>query len=304
VQLNEDHLDLFLAYISIEKGLSNNTLLAYQQDLKQFINYCSSSNPLAKLDIQIINNWAEAIGEIAPTTLSRKLSSVKQYLLFCNHEGYLKGDLASEIVMPKLPKYLPEVLSITEVLEILDFYNKQDGVVSIRDYAILETLYGLGARVSELANLKIEDVDFADEDNLITVRLYGKGSKTRLALLGSPSQRAILKYLEHSRPQLEKRLKNHDRTSNLFLNLRGRPVSRQNIWEVVHNISKTVPHLSKSLHPHTFRHSFATHLLQGGADIRSVQELLGHSSVTTTQIYTHISPDTLREVFITSHPRP
>lgn len=302
----DEDLKLFLSYITIEKGLSQNTVIGYKQDLLQFIKYIEADYQKLSIDSidQFVKKLYDDYHDLAPTTLSRKLSSIKQFLTFLYHEDYISNDIISQIEMPSLPHHLPEILTIEEMLKIFETYQKDNSVKGLRDYAILESLYGLGCRVSELVSLRIENIEQVEKDEgLSSVRIFGKGSKTRIALLGKPAFLAISNYLQNSRPKLELKAKEQKDSSYLFLNLRGKQISRQSIWEIIQEVPKKVESINKHLYPHIFRHSFATHLLQGGADIRTVQELLGHSSITTTQIYTHLSINTLKDVYISSHPR-
>lgn len=309
--MNQDLIDAFLSFISIEKGLSKNTQIAYRQDLLQFFNYCqvvdSKADKSASFTVNVltkknIDKYFISLQELASTSLSRKMTTLKQFLLFCYNDNLIKEPLHNHIELPKLSKHLPDVLSIDEVFLIFDKVSHKTDIKSIRDYAVLEMLYGTGCRVSELVKMRVEDIEFIDQEQLVQICVKGKGSKDRICLLGQKGFESVNKYLKNSRPALATKSKTID-NSTLFLNLRGKAISRQNVWEIIQNVSADIKEINKHLYPHIFRHSFATHLLQGGADIRSVQELLGHSNVLTTQIYTHISPDFLKEVFVSTHPR-
>ena len=227
------------------------------------------------------------------------------------NEHIVVDDVSAQVKAPKGVSTLPDVLTVDEVARLLDSIpvsqNKEhDGAVSefpddpvmLRDKALLEFMYATGARVSEACGANLDDVDV---DGRIA-RLMGKGSKQRLVPVGSYACEAIIRYLHAGRPKLESKSKGPVERRALFLNKRGKRLSRQSVWEIIRGAGERA-HIDKPLHPHTLRHSFATHLIQGGADVRTVQELLGHASVTTTQIYTHISPENLIETYLMSHPR-
>ncbi len=223
----------------------------------------------------------------------------------------VSNDVAAQVKAPKGATTLPDVLTVDEVASLLDaipvsqnrpqsegMADMPDDPAMLRDKALLEFMYATGARVSEACGANLDDVDL--ESNV--ARLMGKGSKQRLVPVGSYACEAIARYLKNGRPQLESKAKGPTERRALFLNKRGKRLSRQSVWEIIRAAGERA-HIDKPLHPHTLRHSFATHLIQGGADVRTVQELLGHASVTTTQIYTHVSPENLIETYLTSHPR-
>jgi integrase/recombinase XerD len=292
-----DLLEQFLVYEQVEKGLSSNTIIGYNQDLTQFLKF--SKNNFSK---EYIEDWILSLKNLAPTTLSRKLTSLKEFLLFAWEENYINKDLTDLIIMPKLPKHLPEVLTIDEVTKLLEDSKKDITPKGIRDWCLLEFLYSTGARVSEIVGISSSDIQYEKGDKVGLLRLKGKGSKVRFVPLSIHSLFAYSQYLEKSRPELLGKNKSQVIPANLFLNLRGKPLSRQSIWEIIQTAAKR-SEIKKHLYPHIFRHTCATHLIQGGADIRFIQEMLGHASATTTQIYTHISNQQIREVFASSHPR-
>ena len=219
----------------------------------------------------------------------------------------MASDVAATVKAPKGAGTLPDVLTVDEVARLLEAVPQPGGAgvagvedaVLVRDRALLELMYATGARVSEIVGADIDDMDFDEH----VIRVTGKGSKQRLVPVGGYACQALRRYLDEARPVLERRKRSGSAERRaLFLNKRGCRLSRQSVWEVVKAAGERA-HIAKPLHPHTLRHSFATHLIQGGADVRTVQELLGHASVTTTQIYTHVSPESLIEAYLTAHPR-
>jgi integrase/recombinase XerD len=293
-------LERYLRYVSIERGLSTNTVAAYRRDLGVY---------LAFLDESAVHQPSEATPahiaaftrhlstrEQAPLTassISRMLSSVRSFHRYLLDEGQVEVDVATEATPPKLPSRLPKAISVEQMAAVLATCEG-DSPQAMRDRALLELLYATGARISEAVALNVDDV--IDQD---VVRLFGKGGKQRIVPLGSYARSAIDTYLVRVRPQLAQR---GTATPALFLGLRGQRVSRQNAWLIIRAAAARAE-LGVEISPHTFRHSFATHLLAGGADVRVVQELLGHSSVATTQIYTLVTADTLRDMYTTAHPR-
>jgi integrase/recombinase XerD len=293
-------LERYLRYVSIERGLSTNTVAAYRRDLGVY---------LAFLDESAVHQPSEATPahiaaftrhlstrEQAPLTassISRMLSSVRSFHRYLLDEGQVEVDVATEATPPKLPSRLPKAISVEQMAAVLATCEG-DSPQAMRDRALLELLYATGARISEAVALNVDDV--IDQD---VVRLFGKGGKQRIVPLGSYARSAIDTYLVRVRPQLAQR---GTATPALFLGLRGQRVSRQNAWLIIKAAAERAE-LGVEISPHTFRHSFATHLLAGGADVRVVQELLGHSSVATTPIYTLVTADTLRDMYTTAHPR-
>ncbi|RLP69078.1 site-specific tyrosine recombinase XerD [Mycetocola manganoxydans] len=293
-------LDSYLRHVAIERGLAENTIAAYRRDLGGYVEWLGARgvSEVGEVTEQQVSEYVRELGsrEEAPLTassLARVLSSVRGWHRFLLEEGRIEADVAREVKPPKLPSRLPKALSIDQVTALLDAAAGDD-IQALRDKALLELLYATGARVSEAVSLNVDDV--FDED---IVRLRGKGNKERIVPLGRFAREAIDAYLVRARPVFSVR---GTATPALFLGIRGQRVSRQNAWLIIRQAAERadlVAHVS----PHTLRHSFATHLLQGGADVRVVQELLGHSSVATTQIYTMVTADTLRDMYTTAHPR-
>ncbi|KXI19038.1 tyrosine recombinase XerD [Gardnerella vaginalis] len=293
----------FIAYIDIERGLSKKTIYSYTSDLQDYTYWLQNNrninnvNDISQLDIESYVRYLTESG-LGSHTIARRISSIHEWHRFMLSNSYVQVDVSKSVKSPKLAEHLPDVLSVEEVNRVIDAasnFGSQDAI-SLRDCALLEFLYATGARISEAVGVKFEDFDL-DES---VVKLTGKGSKQRLVPIGGCAIRALRKYLEKSRPILASRSKHE--LSIIFLNKRGNQLSRQSAWLIVSEAGERAK-LSRQLHPHTLRHSLATHLIAGGADVRTVQELLGHASVTTTQIYTHISPDALIEAYVMSHPR-
>ncbi|PWC06710.1 site-specific tyrosine recombinase XerD [Mycetocola zhujimingii] len=299
VSLTRD-LDQYLRHVSIERGLSANTVAAYRRDLTMYVEWLASRSVanIASVEREHVTEFLRdlATREDSPLTassLARVLSSVRGMHRFLLDEGAVEVDVAREVKPPKLPSRLPKALTVDQVTALLDAASGDDPQ-SLRDRALLEFLYATGARVSEVVSLNVDDV--FDED---IVRLTGKGNKERIVPVGSYARTALDSYLVRARPVFSVR---GVATPALFLGLRGQRVSRQNAWLIIRAAAERAG-LAAHVSPHTLRHSFATHLLQGGADVRVVQELLGHSSVATTQIYTLVTADTLRDMYTTAHPR-
>lgn len=290
-------LETYLRHLMLERGLSKNTLSAYQNDLGKYFSYLAKRkvDPLSASSKEIEAFTQEQLTSQSPTSRARALASLRGYYKFLVLEGKRTDDPTKPIRSPKLPMRLPKALSQAQVLKLIENSgpapdDESADFLRLRNRAILELMYSTGARVSEIVNL---DLDEVDDSGLMRVR--GKGSKERLVPVGSFAKAALDAYLVRSRPSLV-------RSANkaLFLNQLGGRLSRQSIWEI---IQKAAQGLDIDVSPHSLRHSFATHLLEGGADVRVVQELLGHASVTTTQIYTMVTIDTLREVYLAAHPR-
>lgn len=293
-------VDSFLRHVSIERGLSTNTVAAYRRDLGIYAEWLAS-NGLDSLDgitSQHISEFVRSLGarEESPLTASsvaRILSTVRGFHRFLLEEQIVETDVAHETKPPRLAARLPKAISIDQVAALLAATDG-DEVQQLRDKALLELLYATGARVSEVVNLNVDDVI-----DIEVVRLTGKGDKQRIVPVGSYARAALDAYLVRARPVLSSRGR---ATPALFLGIRGQRVSRQNAWLIIRAAAERAG-LDVEVSPHTLRHSFATHLLAGGADVRVVQELLGHSSVATTQIYTLVTADTLRDMYTTAHPR-
>ncbi|MEY4321633.1 MAG: hypothetical protein RL167_361 [Actinomycetota bacterium] len=298
-------VDAYLRHISIERGLSKNTLLSYRRDLERYLNYLNHNgiNQIDQVTELTVSNFVEFLhleAGLASGSAARTLAAVRGMHKFILIEGWSEKNPAATIKPPKLGRRLPKAISVDDVTKLLDAsgpeaHNSADvDPVRLRDRALLELLYATGARVSEVVNLDLDDLL-----DPTLVRLLGKGSKERVVPVGSFAQSAIQAYLTRTRPALAALGKS---TPALFLNQRGGRLSRQSAWQIISDAAQAA-NLSGEISPHTLRHSFATHLLEGGADVRVVQELLGHSSVATTQIYTLVTVDALRQAYATAHPR-
>ena len=295
----------FLVHIGIERGLAKATVSAYESDLNKYVAWLQTHgitkpDDIAKHDVEDYIAALDADGESARSK-ARRLASIHEFHRFALAQHAVSADVAASVKAPKGASVLPDVLSVDEVSRLLDVAavgGSTDPVV-LRDKALLEFMYATGCRVSEAVGTNLDDIDLEEK----VVRLMGKGSKQRLVPLGSYARNSVVAYLNAGRGELERRstAKVPERRA-LFLNKRGKRISRQSVWEIVKTAGERAD-ITKPLHPHTLRHSFATHLIQGGADVRTVQELLGHASVTTTQIYTHVSPEALIETYLTAHPR-
>ena len=300
-----DHLADFFNYLSIEKGLASNTISAYRLDIEKFFHYLSTNQlSLEQVTQEQLSSyvaWLRGMEntefKIGESSIARNIISIRSYFTYLAKEHKFNNP-SSNFKPPKIGKRLPKALTIDQVMSMLNIAGTD--LISSRDKALVELLYATGARVSELINLNTLDISTADTQAgaTTTVKLKGKGGKERVVPIGSFAVAAVNDYLVRSRPTLLK----VSTQKALFLNQRGGRLSRQSAWNLVANAAQRAG-LSDQVTPHSMRHSFATHLLDGGADIRVVQELLGHSSVTTTQIYTLITIDHLRESYANAHPR-
>jgi integrase/recombinase XerD len=289
----------YLDHLAVERGLSRHTLAAYRRDLQRYLDFLGGAPATAaRLHefVAALRDGDDHHPPLAAASAARAVSAVKGLHRFLVRETGLAVDPASDLTTPALTRRLPKALDTDEVERLLLAASVGEGPLPMRDRALLEFLYGTGARVSEAVEAVIDDLDLADG----TVRLRGKGGKTRVVPLGSYAVEAVSAYQVRARPGLV----SHGRgTPRLFVNARGGPLSRQSAWLVIRRAAAVAGLPRPAISPHTLRHSFATHLLDGGADVRVVQELLGHASVTTTQIYTLVTVDRLREVYATFHPR-
>ena len=294
----EIFLKEYLAHLKLEKNLSINTVASYKNDINAFISFLKDFNidDPSNVTSEHINGFFKALKELGllGSSTARYFSSLKGFFLFLTKNKYIIKNPVEKLSAPKISKKLPGVLDINEVEAILSVPDVKE-ILGLRDKAILELFYACGTRVSELINLKVNDLFFDDE----IIRVFGKGSKERLIPIGSSAIKWIGEYLKKSRPLLMKKLKSEN---ILFLNSRGTKLSRMGIWKIIDRYVKEAG-IKKDVHPHTFRHSFATHLLEGGADLRAVQEMLGHADISTTQIYTHIDRDYIKQVHKQYHPR-
>jgi integrase/recombinase XerD len=293
----------YLSFASIEKGLSPNTIKAYALDLGKLQEYVEMRElELHEIDPQFMDDflgWLRGAGghrqPSSESTNSRAVVTVRNLIKFESRTNN-KLNLLAEYAPPKIPKRLPKGLAINEVMALIEGANFDGEVFALRNVALIETLYSTGARVSEITALKINDLD--EVSNSLTLKLRGKGGKERIVPIGNFARKSLEDYLVRGRPGLLK----GGESQYLFLNSRSKALSRQSAWEIVSKAAENAK-ISTHVTPHSLRHSFATHLLDGGADIRVVQELLGHSSVTTTQIYTLVTIDKLRENYASAHPR-
>ena len=286
----------YLRQLAIERGLSDNTIQAYRRDLSRYEAFLAGM-PLAEVRREQVTSFLASLmegeGAVSKSSAARMLSSVRSFHRYLRDEGVLELDVSADVKPPKLAMSLPKAITIDQMNAVLATTDG-DEPQAIRDKALLELLYATGARVSEAVALNVDDVLDGD-----VVRLFGKGGKQRVVPVGSYAQAAIAAYLVRVRPLFSVR---GLATPALFLGVRGQRMSRQSAWLIIRAAAERAK-LGFEISPHTFRHSFATHLLSGGADVRVVQELLGHSSVSTTQIYTLVTADTLRDMYTVAHPR-
>ena len=297
-------IDRYLRHAAIERGLSKNTLEAYRRDLDLWSAFLEAGGIVDVAAIAHAHVGAFALhlgsrpeGALVAASLARVVSSVRGFHRYLVAEGLATVDVAAETKPPKLPSRLPKAISVEEMGSLLAATDGDD-VQSLRNKALLELLYATGARVSEAVALNVDDI-VGDDGAVEFVRLFGKGDKQRIVPVGTFARKALDAYLVRARPTLSAK---GTATPALFLGARGQRVSRQNAWLIIKATAERAK-ISSEISPHTFRHSFATHLLAGGADVRVVQELLGHSSVATTQIYTLVTADSLRDMYSTAHPR-
>lgn len=284
----ERHIDKFLRYLEIEKNSSPHTILNYKLDLKEAFEFLKGVD-LEKIDYILIRKYLAHMKEkqLTARSVARKLSSLRSFFRFLVRDGYLKNNPAEAISSPKLDKYLPKFLTEPDAVKLIEA-PKTETVSGLRDKAILETLYSTGMRISELVSLKKDNIDFIGG----TIKVFGKGKKERLVPVGDRAMRSIRDYLKSRNVKSE----------TVFLNKNNKPLGARGIRKMINKyimLSSLRYHVS----PHTFRHSFATHLLDRGADLRSVQELLGHANLSTTQIYTHLTTEKLKSVYEKAHPR-
>ena len=293
-------VEAFLHHLTVERGSAANTLRSYAGDLDRYLEHLRGRglDDLAAVREDDVTSFVAALRSgptpLAASSAARALAAVRGLHRFAVHDGLVGEDVARAVTPPALPQRLPKALSIDQVEQLLAGCPG-DGPAALRDRALLELLYSTGARISEAVGIDVDDLDPRQR----TVLLRGKGGKQRIVPVGRPALAAVDAYAVRARPALATRGRG---TPALLLNARGGRLSRQSAWHVLRQAAETAG-LSAAVSPHTLRHCFATHLLAGGADVRVVQELLGHASVSTTQIYTHVTVDTLREVYATSHPR-
>ena len=293
----------FLDHLRIERGLSSNTLVSYQRDLELFSTFVKEKGvKFEDIDSAFVEAFhIEIRKDLASSSTNRVESTLRTFYKYVLAEFGLPNPTLNLETM-KIPRKLPKALSIDQIISMIEAADRPGISTSLRDRALLELLYGTGARVSELIGVNMLDISSTSNDSgeIATVKLRGKGGKERIVPLGSFATKALLDYQVRVRPTLIVKQKKAD--SALFLNTRGTRLSRQSAWQIVLDAATSVG-LQEKVSPHVFRHSYATHLLDGGADIRVVQELLGHASVTTTQIYTLVTIDKIRESYRSAHPR-
>lgn len=294
----------YLAHLRVERGLAANTLAAYRRDLDRYVTHLDSLGIREPVQVReehvtaflvTIRTGSDGGAVLGASSAARAVVAVRGLHKFLHLEGVAPADPAGDVRPPTTPRRLPKAIRLSDVERLLDAASAGGTPSALRDRAVLELLYGSGARISEAVGLDIDDVDLSEG----LARLRGKGSKERVVPVGSYAVAALEAYVVRVRPDLARRGRG---TPAVFLNLRGGRLSRQSVWTALQAAAERAG-LGAHVSPHTLRHSFATHLLEGGADVRVVQELLGHASVATTQIYTQVTADTLREVYAAAHPR-
>lgn len=298
----EDARDDYLNHVRAERGLSANTVAAYRRDLTRYLAFLEDRGitTVGEVSPVEVTEFVRALSATqARSSVARTVVSVRTFHQFCAEEGLAGSNPAAEVSPPRLEQRLPKALSVDDVSRMLEAPDRTE-VTGLRDAALLELLYGTGARVSEICGLDVDEVSAALAEPDAGIRLLGKGGKERVVPLGSYAAKAVADYLVRARPTLAQAGKKH--TPALLLNQRGTRLSRQSAWAVLQRAAHAAG-ITADVSPHSLRHSFATHLLDGGADLRVVQELLGHSSVATTQIYTLVTIEHLREVHTAAHPR-
>jgi len=299
----KEAIDSFLNYLRVEKGFSSNTIDAYRNDLHQLASFVEEKAarrgtipPWASFDRQSMLGYLSDLKDrrYAPTTVARKVAAIKSFFSFLVAEGILRDNPTRGVPSPKVGKSLPKPISVNQARLLLEQPAKLSTPEAKRDSAMLHLLYATGMRVSELVSLNLADIDTEGG----YVRCFGKGHKERLIPIHSQAAQVLKEYLAEGRPHLT-----HDSEEKaLFLNRRGERLTRQGLWQILKGYAKSAE-LGTEVTPHTLRHSFATHMLSGGADLRSVQELLGHANISSTQVYTHLTTDHIRRAYEKSHPR-
>jgi integrase/recombinase XerD len=293
----------YLDHLAVERGLAVNTIAAYRRDLARYAAHLETNGvAFTDVDERTITAYLRSLREgdspLSAASAARAVSAVRGLHRFAAREGHADDDPSRDVHPPTLPRRLPKALGVDEVRRLLEAAAVGDDLLALRDVALLELLYGTGARVSEAVGLAVDDLDLEER----SVLLRGKGGRTRVVPVGGYARDALTAYLVRARPALVARGRTGRTGHLLFRNARGGPLTRQGAWLILRQAADRAG-LPGDLSPHALRHSFATHLLDGGADVRVVQELLGHASVTTTQIYTLVTVERLREVYAVSHPR-
>lgn len=298
----EEELKRYLQFVKLEKSLSENSVVSYENDLRRYLKFVAEDlriHDLAGVTLQHIEQYLEELSamELSVSSIARNISSIRGFHEFAVVEGMTEANPAELVELPKKSKNLPEVLNPEEISAILEIPDRTTDA-GIRNAAIMETLYATGMRVSELVNLELDNLFF----EIGFIRVLGKGNKERLVPVGEVAQMALEHYIEAVRPKFQSDNNPQKSENKIFLNQRGGPLSRMSIWNIVNDAAERAG-IEKNVYPHIFRHSFATHLLEGGADLRAVQEMLGHSSIITTEIYTHVDRSLLHQVHKEFHPR-
>jgi integrase/recombinase XerD len=298
-----EDIEKFLAYLRAEKGLAENTFFAYQNDLNQMTKFFEAETrekglmpTWANVDRQAIMRFLLNLQEkrYAPTTRARKLAAARSFFKFLTTEGMIKENPTQNLESLSVGRSLPKPISITQVQALLEQPSKHNTPEAKRDEAMLQLLYASGMRVSELMSLNVEDVNIADGE----VRCFGKGHKERIIPIHQRAASTVEEYVREARPRLARRREERA----MFLNRRGERLTRQGFWQILKQYARAAG-ITVPVTPHTLRHSFATHMLSGGADLRAVQELLGHANISTTQIYTHLTSEHVRRTYQKAHPR-
>jgi len=293
VNLYAKYLDLFATHLKAERGLSVNTVESYTRDIKNFLAYIEGLNTITGVERKIMHEYIVKLYDVGldPRSIARSVSALKTFFSFLLREGLIKDDPCVNLKAPRFAKNLPSALTVDEIDRIFNVVDTQKWE-GVRDRAMLELLYAFGLRVSELVGLKKEDVNL--EQNFIVVRA-GKGGKDRMTLVGESAKKWMILYLEKG---LDRLMVN----DFFFITRRNRPLTRQALWLKIKEYALKA-NVTKQVYPHILRHSFATHMLEGGADLRVIQTLLGHSSITTTEIYTHVCNEFLKEEYERFHPK-
>jgi integrase/recombinase XerD len=302
----------YLDHLTVERGLAVNTIASYRRDLRRYTEYLAAAGVRGMREVaeSDVSGFLTALRQgddehppLSTTSAARAVVAVRGLHRFALLDGLVPDDVAHEVKPPTPARRLPKAVPVESVVALIEAAATVEGPRGLRDRALLELLYGTGARISEAVGLAVDDLDRGQS----TVRLAGKGGKERIVPVGSYALRAVEEYLVRARPELAAKSRGGARGGAMFLNVRGGALSRQSAWAILRSAAERAGGVggmqATEISPHTLRHSFATHLLDGGADVRVVQELLGHASVTTTQVYTLVTVDRLREVYATSHPR-
>lgn len=298
----KEELQRYLQFIKLEKSLSDNSVASYKNDLQRYLKFLSDDLRIQKLEgveLRHIEQYLEELTamDLSVSSIARNVSSIRGFHEFAVVEDMAEANPAELIELPKKAENLPEVLNPEEVAAIIDIPSRESNT-GIRNAAVLETLYATGMRVSELTNLELDNLIF----EIGFIRVVGKGNKERLVPVGEAAQSALEHYIEVVRPKFQSDDNPQKAKNRIFLSQRGNPLSRMSIWNIVNDAAERAG-IEKNVYPHIFRHSFATHLLEGGADLRAVQEMLGHASINTTEIYTHVDRSLLHQVHKEFHPR-